>query len=194
MSVDAKMVQQLREQTGAGMMDAKRALEENGGDLTVATEVLRKQGLVKAAKKLDRTTGEGLIHAYIHSNGKIGAMVQVLCETDFVARTEQFQEFAHDIAMQVAATSPLYISPEDVPEDVVAKEREIAKEEIVGKPAEVIEKIVEGKMGKYFADVCLLKQPFIKDEDIMIEEHVKNTIAKLGENIQISRFERFALN
>lgn len=186
---------QLRADTGAGMMDAKRALEEAGGDLARATEILKKQGLTKAAKKTERTTGEGLVHAYVHAD-KVGAMVEVLCETDFVARTEQFKEFVHDIAMQVAASAPLYVSPIDVPQEVLAKERDMAKEEFAGsgKPTAVIEKIVEGKLEKYFSEVCLLRQPFIKDEDITIEDYLKSTITKLGENIQVRRFTRFQID
>lgn len=193
--VDPKTVMKLREQTGAGMMDAKRALKETGGDLGAAAELLRKQGIVKAEKKTERTTGEGLVHAYIHAGGKVGAMVLVLCETDFVARNEQFKEFVHDIAMQVAATNPLYVSPAAIPLEVLEKEKELARHEFEGsgKPASVIDRIVEGKLEKYFADVCLLKQPWIKDEDVTIEEHLKHTIAKLGENIQIRRFVRYSL-
>lgn len=195
MTIDPKIVKQLREQTGAGMMDAKRALEEAGSDLAKAGDLLRKQGLLKAAKKSERTTGQGLVHTYIHAGGKIGAMVEVLCETDFVARNEQFKEFVHNLAMQIAAASPLYVSPEDIPEEILAREKEMAAEEFAGKdkPQDVIDKIVEGKLGKYYSEVCLLKQPFIKDEDMTIEEHLKNTIAKLGENIQIKKFVRFAL-
>ena len=195
MVIDPKIVMQLRAQTGAGMMDAKRALEEAHGDLTAAAEFLRKQGLVKAGKKSDRATHEGLVHSYIHSNGKVGAMVEVLCETDFVARTEQFQRFVHDISMQVAAANPLYVSSADVPAELLEKERELARHEFEGsgKPTQVIDKIVEGKLEKYYADACLLNQPFIKDEDITIETHVKDTIAKLGENIQVRRFARFSL-
>lgn len=194
MSIDPKLVMQLRELTGAGMMDAKRALDEVKGDLTAATELLRKQGVIKAAKKAERTTGEGLIHAYVH-NEKVGAMVEVLCETDFVARTEQFKGFVHDVAMQIAATNPLYVSPADVPDEVLEKEKEMARHEFEGsnKPQNVVEKIIEGKLEKYYSDTCLLKQAFIKDEDITIEDYLKNTIAKLGENIQIKRIVRFSL-
>ncbi|MBI4280957.1 translation elongation factor Ts [Candidatus Uhrbacteria bacterium] len=193
--IDPQLVMRLREQTGAGMMDAKRALEEAGGDLSAAIELLRKQGVLKAAKKAERATGQGLVHAYVHSNGRVGAMVEVLCETDFVARNEQFRTFVHDLAMQVAATNPLYSSPAELPAEVLEKEKEMARHEFEGsgKPQTVVEKIIEGKLEKYFADVCLLKQTFIKDEDVTIEEYLKNTIAKLGENIQIRRFVRFSL-
>jgi len=194
MPIDAKIVMELRQQTGAAMMDAKKALEEANGDMEKAMEVLRKNGALKAAKKSSRTTGEGLIHAYVHTNGKVGAIVQVLCETDFVAINEQFKDFVHNIAMQIVATNPLYVNPEDVPAEVLAKEKEFASEEFAGsgKPQEMINKIVEGKLGKYYSEVCLTKQAFIKDEDITIEDYVKNTIAKIGENIQIKKFVRLS--
>lgn len=195
MSIDSQTVMQLRSQTGAGIMDAKAALAEAGGDLTRAAEILRKKGVLKAGTKSNRAMHEGLVHAYIHSNNKVGALVEVLCETDFVARNEQFQSFVHDIAMQVVATNPLYVSSDDVPSEVLAKEKELAAEEFAGsgKPQNVILKIIEGKLGKYFSEVCLMNQAFIKDEDVTIEEYVKNTITKLGENIQIKRFVRFSL-
>lgn len=193
--VDSKLVMQLREQTGAGVLEAKKALEETGGDLEKAAEILRKKGAVKAAGKTERQTREGLVHAYVHSNNKVGALVEVLCETDFVARNTEFQELAHDIAMQVAASDPLYVKVEDVPPEVVEKEKEIWLEEIRGqeKPPSVIEKILQGKLEKWFEDVCLLKQPFIKDEDVTIEELISQKIAKIGENIQIKRFVRYGL-
>lgn len=192
---DAKLVMQLREQTGAGILDAKKALEEAGDDLVKAAELLRKRGAVKAASKSDRATHEGVVHAYIHAGGKVGAMVEVLCETDFVARNEQFQNFVHDIAMHVAAANPLYLKPEDVPEEVIEKEKEIAKEQMAGenKPANIVEKILEGKVNKYFQETCLLKQSFVKDDSVTIEDLVKDQIAKIGENIQIKRFVRFSL-
>ncbi len=195
MAINPTVVLHLRDQTGAGMMDAKRALEEAGGDLARAAEFLRTQGVVKAVKKAERATGEGLVHAYVHSNNKVGALVEVLCETDFVARNEQFKEFVHNIAMQVAATNPLYVSPADVPAGILDKEREFARHEFEGsgKPQSVVDKIVDGKLEKFYAETCLLRQAFIKDEDVTIEEHLKHTIAKLGENIQIRRFVRFSL-
>lgn len=193
--IDSKLILSLREMTGAGMVDAKKALDETGGDITKAAELLRKKGIVKASKKSDRQTSEGLIHAYIHSGGKIGVLVELSCETDFVARNEQFIELAHDIAMQIAANSPLYLSPEDVPAEVVAKEKEMMAAEMAssGKQPEMIQKALEGRLQKYFSDVCLLKQPFFKDEDLTIEELIKTTIAKIGENIQVKRFVRFSL-
>lgn len=190
--IDPKLVMQLREQTGAGVLEAKRALEETGGDLVAAVEALRRSGALKAAKKAQRTTGEGLVHAYIHGNGKVGVLVEVLCETDFVARNPEFEALAHDVAMQIAATNPLYVKPEDVPAEVVAKEKEIYAEEAVGKPASVVDKIVTGKLAKWYSDVCLMKQAFIKDEDLTIEDLVKAKIAKLGENIQVRRFVRYS--
>lgn len=192
---DAKTVMQLRELTGAGIMDAKQALQETNGDLTAAADLLRKRGIVKAEKKSDRATSEGLVHAYVHSNNKVGALVEVLCETDFVARNEQFQQFVHDLAMHVVAASPLYVRPEDVPEEVMAKEKQMYVEEVAGsgKPAEIVEKIVAGKLDKYLSDVCLLKQTFVKDEDVTIEELIKSVTAKVGENIKVKRFVRMEL-
>src|SRR3989338_8539087 len=193
--IDSKTILSLREMTGAGMVDAKKALDETGGDIAKAAELLRKKGIVKASKKSDRATHEGLIHAYIHSGGKIGVLVELSCETDFVARNDQFKELAHDIAMQIAANNPIYLSPADVPENVIAKEKEIMAAEMAssGKQANIIEKALEGRLQKYYSDVCLLNQSFFKDEDITIEELVKTTIAKIGENIQVKRFVRFSL-
>lgn len=193
--IDSKLILSLREMTGAGMVDAKKALDETGGDITKAAELLRKKGIVKAAKKSDRATHEGLIHSYIHSGGKIGVLVELLCETDFVARNEQFKELAHDIAMQIAANNPLFLSPDDVPAEMVAKEKEMMAAEMAssGKQPEMIAKALEGRLQKYYSDVCLLKQSFFKDEDLTIEELVKATIAKIGENIQVKRFVRFSL-
>jgi elongation factor Ts len=195
MSIDAKLVSQLRSQTGAGMMDAKSALEESGGDLEKAVELLRKKGVVKAAKKADRETREGRVHAYIHSNGKLGTLVEVLCETDFVARNQVFIDFCNDIAMHVSASDPLYISRADVPEDAIEKEKQIYLEEMAGqsKPADVMEKIIEGKLNKWFSEIVLLEQPFVKDEDKTIEVFLKEKIASLGENMQIKRFCRFSI-
>lgn len=191
--IDNKLIMQLRQQTGAGVLEAKKALEETNGDLEKAIEYLRKSGALKAAKKSERSTGEGLVHAYIHGNGKVGVLVEVLCETDFVARNPEFQELAHDLAMQVAATNPLYLKPEDIPDEVVEKEKEMYGGEVEGKPADIQEKILDGKIEKWYSEVCLIKQAFIKDEDITIEDLVKAKIAKLGENIQIKRFVRYSL-
>lgn len=193
MSIDAKTVAELRSMTGAGMMDAKKALEETSGDIDKAAQYLREKGIAKAAKKADRETKEGRVHAYIHSNGKLGAMVEVLCETDFVARNEGFIEFCHDLALHVSAMDPLYLTREGVPHEMVEKEREIYAREMegAGKPADVIQKIVEGKLNKWYSEIVLMEQPFIKDEDQTIEKFVKGKIASLGENMQIRRFVRF---
>ena len=194
--IDAKLVAQLREMTGAGMMDAKKALEEANGDLTVAAEKLREKGLAKADKKADRETREGKIQTYVHGNGKLGAMVQVLCETDFVARTENFVTLCHDIAMHVSAADPLYVRREDVPQDLVEKQKELFRAEVSeqAKPAEIVEKIVEGKLAKYFGEICLMEQTFIKDEDLTVAEFIKGKVAIIGENIQVSRFARFMIS
>lgn len=196
MIVNPKLITQLREQTGVGIIECKNALEEAGGNLEKAIEILRKKGEIKAAKKIaERVTKEGLIHAYIHSNGKVGVLLEVDCETDFVARNEEFKSLVHDLAMQIAATNPLYIKPEDVPASVIEKEKEMYLEEIRGqeKPPAVVEKIIEGKLEKYFEDVCLLKQPFIKDEDITVEELINQKIAKFGEKIEVRKFVRFQI-
>ena len=191
--VDNSFVVKLRSMTGAGIVDCKKVLEETGGDVEKAVDLLRQRGELKAAKAGSRATKSGLVHAYIHGQGGIGAMVEVLCETDFVARNADFQEFVHELAMQVAANNPLYISPEDIPAEVLEKEKEFYLADVEGKPAEIAAKIIEGKLQKYYSEVCLLKQQFIKDEDLTIEELLKNKIAVIGENIQIKRFVRYAL-
>jgi elongation factor Ts len=193
--IDTKLVAELRSMTGAGIVDCRKALEEAGGDLTKAAELLRKKGIAKAGSKGDRATKEGLVHAYIHSTGRVGALVEIQCETDFVARTEQFQNFVHEVALQVVAANPLYLSPDQISSEVIEKEKEIAAAEFAGsnKPKEVIDKIIEGRLAKYFAETCLLNQSYLKDEDKTIEELLKETIAKTGENIVIKRFSRFAL-
>ncbi len=193
--IDAQSVAQLRAQTGAGIMDCRKALEETNGDFEKAVDALRKRGQKVAAAKSSRETNEGLVHAYIHSNGKTGAMIEVLCETDFVARNEQFQNFCHDIALHIAAANPLYLRIEDVPEEVIAREKDIYLEQMAGenKPDEIKAKIIDGKFAKYYGDVCLMKQAFIKDDTMTIEQVIEEQIAKTGENIQIKRFARFAL-
>lgn len=195
MAVTAKMVQELRKKTGAGIMDCKKALIESDGDIEKAIEGLRKKGLASAAKKAGRVTSEGMVSSYIHGGGKLGVLVEVNCETDFVALTEQFQQLVKDVAMHIAAANPLYVKREDVPEDVIQKEREIyaAQFENSGKPEQVIAKIVDGKLDKYFADVCLYEQQFVKDQDKTIQQLVTEAIAQLGENINIRRFVRFVL-
>ena len=195
MAVDAKLVKTLREMTGAGMLECKSALEEANGDLELAVEILRKKGVAKAAKKAGRETKEGLIHAYIHAGGRIGVLLELNCETDFVARNELFKELANEIALQIAAMKPQYVKREDVPREVVEKEGEIAREAAVaeGKPAHIAEKIAEGKLEKFYKEVCLYEQPYIKDDKKTIEELVKEYIAKIGENIQVRRFCRYEL-
>ena len=195
MAIDAKTVSQLREMTGAGMMDAKRALEETNGNLEQAVETLRKKGLLKAATKSDRVTKEGKVHAYIHSNGKVGAMVEVLCETDFVARNEHFLALCNDLALHICASDPLYVRRENVPPEVVEKAKAMYKEEVVasGKPEAVQEKIIEGKMNKYFSECVLLEQVFVKDDKKTVDEVVKEAITKIGENIQVGRMSRFII-
>lgn len=193
--IDPKLVAQLRSQTGAGIVDCKKALEEANGNYDQAVELLRKKGQKVAANKQDRSTKEGIIHSYMHPNGKVGVLVEILCETDFVARTDEFKNFAHDIALQIAAMNPLYIKPEEVPEELIEKEREIYRDQMAGekKPAEIMEKILLGKVSKYYSDVCLLKQQFVKEDSLTIEQILSQMIAKTGENIQIHRFCRLAL-
>jgi elongation factor Ts len=193
--ISASLVKELRERTGAGMMDCKRALQETDGGLEAAAEYLRKQGILKADAKADRAANEGLVHAYIHHGGRIGVLVEVNCETDFVARTDQFREFCQEIALQIAASAPTTVHREQVSPEVIAREREIFREVArnEGKPDNILDRIVEGKVEKYFAQVCLLEQPYIRDQDKKVEELLKETIASLGENIQIARFSRFAL-
>jgi elongation factor Ts len=194
--IDAKTVAELRSKTGAGIVECKKALEEAGGDIEKAAELLRKKGIAKAGSKSARATAEGLVYAYVHSNGKVGAMVEVLCETDFVARTDAFKELCHEMALQVAAMNPLYVSKDQVPPEVIEKEKEIYAQEFVGsgKPAEMVAKIIEGKLSKYYNEVCLLNQAYIKDEDKTIEDVIKEAISKIGENIQVKRFARYAMD
>ncbi len=195
MSIDAKLVAELRAQTGAGIMDAKKALEETNGDVEKALDVLRKKGVAKAAKKSSRETNEGLVHSYIHSNGKMGALVTILCETDFVAKNELFVGLCGDIAMHVVAADPLYLKREDVPSELVEKERGIYREEMKAqaKPEDVVEKIVEGKLNKWFSEVVLMEQQYIKDDSMTITEYLTEKIASIGENIQIKEFKRFTV-
>ncbi len=193
MSIDAKLVAQLRAQTGAGMMDAKKALESTGGDLEKASEELRTKGIAKAAKKAGRETSEGRVHAYIHSNGKLGALIEMLCETDFVARNETFISFCNDIAMHVSAEDPSYLKREDVPKDMVEKEMQLFRDEMKheNKPEEVIGKIIEGKMNKWYGEIVLMEQKYIKDDSKTIDVYLKEQIVALGENMHIRGFTRF---
>ena len=193
MDITAAMVKELRESTGAGMMDCKKALVETDGNMEKAVEALRKKGLATAAKKAGRIASEGLVEAYIHGGGRIGVMVEVNIETDFAAKNQDFKDFCHDVAMQIAAHSPLYVRREEVPAEVIAKEREILKAQAVkeGKPEAIAEKMVNGRIEKYYAEVCLLEQAFIKDPDKTVEQVLKEKIALIGENMNIRRFVRF---
>ncbi len=195
MAVDAKLVKTLREMTGAGVLDCKKALEETGGNLEEAVELLRKKGIAKAAKKASRETKEGIIHAYIHAGGRVGVLLELNCETDFVARNDLFKELANEIALQIAAMKPKYVSREDVPREIVEKEGEIIREAALaeGKPQHIAEKIAEGRLEKFFKEVCLLEQPYIRDDKKTIEELIKEYIAKIGENIKVSRFCRYEI-
>lgn len=191
MAITAQMVKELREKTGAGMMDCKKALEHSGGDFNKAVEYLRQKGLATAQKKAGRSASEGIIASYIHMD-KIGVMLELNCETDFVARNEEFRQLAKDIAMHIVASNPQYISKDDIPQEVIEKEREIYKAQIKGnKPPQVIEKIIEGKLEKFFEDMCLLNQSFIREPEKKIQDLITENIAKFGENIVVRRFVRF---
>jgi elongation factor Ts len=189
--IGPQLVKQLREKTNAGFMDCKRALAESAGDLEKAEAILRMKGIAGATKKASRATKEGIVASYIHLQGKVGVLVEVNCETDFVARNENFREFVKDITLHIAAAHPLYVSRADVPGNLIEAEREIYKGQVKGKPENVINKIVEGKLDKFFSTVCLLEQAFIKNPDHTIEDLVKSKIAELGENIVIRRFTRY---
>ena len=195
MSIDAKLVKTLREKTGAGMMDCKNALVDSNGDLDKAVDYLRKSGVAKAEKKGTRDTREGLVYSYIHAGGRLGVLLELNCETDFVAKTNGFTELAHNLAMQIAATNPLSLDRESIDEEIIAREKEIftdqAKSE--GKPDNIIEKMVEGRLSKFFQESCLLEQTYIKDPDKKVSDLLTETIATLGENISINRFIRFAV-
>ena len=193
MEISAQLVKQLRERTGAGMMECKAALVEAKGDLAEAEVILRKKGIASAAKKSARTTKQGVIASYIHPGAQLGVLIEVNCESDFVARTEDFQELVHDLAMQVAAADPQFVRKEEVTEAALAKERDIQRARALaeGKPEKMVDKIVEGRMNKYYEEVCLLEQPFIKENTTTIADLIKQKIAKLGENISIARFVRF---
>lgn len=195
MAVTAQAVKELREKTGAGMLDCKKALEEANGDLTKASEILREKGLAAAAKKGDRVATEGVVESYIHAGGRIGVLVEVNCETDFVGKTDSFREFVRDIAMQIAATSPLYVAREEVPQEALEKEREILRAQALneGKPAHIVDKMVEGRLSKYYEEYCLLEQAFIKDQDKTINTLLNEKVATIGEKISIRRFVRYEL-
>ncbi|MCD6507887.1 translation elongation factor Ts [Candidatus Poribacteria bacterium] len=195
MQVTAEMVKSLREKTGAGIMDCKKALQETNGDMEAAVEWLRRKGISTYDKRKHRAASEGVIASYIHAGSKIGVLLELNCETDFVARTDIFQQLAKDVAMQIAATDPKYISKEDVPPEVVEREKEILREQALneGRPERVIDRIVEGRLEKFFTEACLLEQPFIKDDSKTVGELVKEVSAKVGENIVVRRFTRYVL-
>lgn len=193
--MNAKLVKELREKTGCGMMDCKNALVETGDNIEKAVEILREKGLAKTAKKTGRIAAEGVVQSYIHMGGKIGVLVEVNCETDFVAKTDEFKQFARDIAMHIAASNPKYLCEADVPEEEVNHEREILKIQALneGKPEKIVEKMVDGRIKKFFKEICLLDQPYVKDPERTIEELVKEQIMKIGENVKIRRFARFQM-
>ena len=194
-NISAAMVKQLREKTGAGMMDCKNALSDVEGDVEKAIELLRKKGLATAQKRAGRALSEGIIQSYIHMTGKLGVLVEVNCETDFVAKNEDFQEFTKNLAMHIAATNPLGITPEDISQEIVEKEKEIYRAQALdlGKPENVIDKIVEGKINKFYQESCLLNQPYVRDTDISVADLLNQMIAKIGENISIKRFVRYQI-
>ena len=193
MDISTDLIKELRAKTGAGILDCKKVLVETKGDIEQATKVLRERGMAKAEKKATRTAGEGLIYAYIHPPGKLGVLLEMNCETDFVARNDEFKNLCKDVAMHIAAAAPQYVRREQIPGDVIEKEKEIyanrARNE--GKPDKIIDKIVEGRLGKFYKDVCCLEQPFVKDPDISVDDLIKQAIAKIGENIVLKRFARF---
>ena len=193
--ISAQDVKDLRERTGAGMMDCKKALTEADGDMEKAIDLLREKGLAAAAKKAGRIAAEGIVEAYIHGGGRIGVLVEVNCETDFVAKTDEFKAFCRDIAMQITAASPEYVRREEVPEHVLERERHIARQQAIndGKPEKILDKIVEGRIEKFYKEVCLMEQVYIKDNDLTVDKYLTSKIAKIGENISIRRFARFVV-
>ncbi|MFQ6108187.1 MAG: translation elongation factor Ts [Candidatus Aminicenantales bacterium] len=195
MEITAQMVKELRQRTGIGMMECKKALQESKGDMEKAILILRKKGYSRAKEKMSQETGEGMVGSYIHLNGKIGVLVEVNCESDFVARNEEFRELVKNIAMHIAAANPQYISSGEIPEEVLEQEREIIRDQFKdsNKPPAIIERIVQGKLGKFYEEVCLLDQPYIKDDKISVKEYLASYIAKFGENLRIRRFARFEL-
>jgi len=195
MAIDQEKIKTLREMTSAGILDCKKVLEETNGDLEKAASLLRERGIVKAVKKMDREASEGAIVSYVHHNGKIGVLVQLNCETDFVARNEKFLELGRSIAMHIAATNPQFIKAEDVSPEVIEKEKEVQRAALIeeGKPADKVDKILEGKIKKFMSDICLLDQPYVKEPDKTVGDIIKASIAQLGENIAVGRFVRFAL-
>ncbi len=195
MTITASAVKELREQTGAGMMDCKKALQEAGGDLAKAAEFLRKKGLADAAKKASRIASEGLVHSYIHGGGRIGVLIEVNCETDFVARTDEFREFVNNLALHIAASNPRWLDRDAVPEADLERERAFLSEQAAesGKPPQVVEKMVQGRIDKFLKENCLLQQPYVKDPDLTVEAYVKQRISTVGENIRVRRYVRYEL-
>ncbi len=193
--ITAKEVKELRQATGAGVLDCKKALQETDGDMQKATAVLRAQGLADASKRAGRATEQGLVDSYIHLGGKIGVLLEINCETDFVARTDEFQELAHNICMQIAAADPDYIDREEIPEEVLEQEKRILRQQAdgEGKPPEIVDRMIEGRLEKFYSQVCLVDQAYIRDADRTIDELLKEAIASVGENIQVRRFARFAV-
>lgn len=191
MAISVDLIKKLRDKTNAPMMDCKKALSESNGDLKTAMEILKKRGQIVALKKAGRSAKEGVVESYIHSNNKIGVLLEVNCETDFVARNEEFKRFVKDMCMQIAASSPAYVSREEIPKSIIGREEEILKEQVKGKPEDIMEKIIAGKLEKFYSEVCLLDQPFIKDDKLTIKEYLSTLIGKIGENIVIRRFIRF---
>lgn len=192
-AISAKQVNELRQKTGTGLLECKKALTEAGGDIEKAETILRKKGVATAAKKAGRATSEGLIESYIHLGGKVGVLLEINCETDFVAKTDDFKALARDICLQIAAAMPLYVSREEVPSEEIEREKEIAASQAAGKPPHAVDKIVEGKLDKYFAGICLLEQPFVKNPDLTIRDLLNEKVSKLGENIVIRRFVRYQI-
>lgn len=195
MDITAKMVKELREATNAGMMDCKKALAESDGNMELAAEYLRKKGIASASKKEGRKTSQGVVGSYIHMGGRVGVLVEVACETDFVARTDDFLQMVHNVAMHIAASSPLAVSRDQIDSSVVEKEREIYRAQMMeqGKPDNIIDKIVDGKVDKYYSEIALLEQKYVKDPDMTVDDYLKSVIGKLGENMQIKRFARFEI-
>jgi elongation factor Ts len=191
--ISANLVKELREKTNAGMMDCKKALAEANGDLTLAEDILRKKGIASASKKASRAAKEGIVASYIHMQGKVGVLVEINCETDFVAKNDIFRDFVKDITLHIAAAHPIYVSRDQVPETLLARERDVAAGQVQGKPANIVEKIVEGKIEKFYSTICLLEQAFIKNPEVSIQDLVKSKIAELGENIIVRRFTRYTV-
>lgn len=191
--IDKELIQRLRDVTGIGLMDCRKALEETGGDLEKAIELLRRKGAAVAAKRADKTTAEGLVHAYIHQGNQVGVLIEINCETDFVARTQDVQQLAQDLCLHIAAMKPLYLAPADVDPAFLARERDIIKEQLAqsGKPEKILSQIIEGKINKLYSDICLLNQTFVKNDQLTIDELIKAVMAKTGERIVIKRFARF---